>query len=45
VRVRLTSWIDAEGQFGRWNRSEASEDLLLESVNWLSEIKLVGDED
>lgn len=45
VRVKLSSWLDAEQQFGRWNRSEASEDLLLEPVNWLTEIKLVGEED
>ncbi|MEJ6568577.1 MAG: hypothetical protein QNL80_06895 [Akkermansiaceae bacterium] len=45
VRVKITSWLDAEQQFGRWNRSEASEDLLLEPVNWLTEIKLVGEDD
>ena len=45
VRIRVTSWLDAEQQFGRWNRSEASEDLLLEPINWLDDIKLVAEED
>lgn len=45
VRIKLASWIDSEGKFGRWNRSEASEDLLLEPVNWLAEIKLAEDKE
>lgn len=45
VLVTLGSWQEAEADFGRWNRSEASEDLLLEPVNWAREIRLVSEED
>ncbi|MGA0846291.1 MAG: alginate O-acetyltransferase AlgX-related protein [Luteolibacter sp.] len=45
LRMKVGNWLDAEARYGRWNRSELSEDLLLEPVNWMIEMTLVEDGD